>query len=170
MTHRPPKLPLASRIIAAACVVIWMAGVSVCDLESLFCCESQGGETAEHADQQHSHDTEHAVADTNEPHNAGDHHSGETEGHSHDSPVPDGKEGSCCSTLKAVAQTSTSAVFSKPAPLPISFLYVPVETHSAALALLQSPPNRCVKNCDRILTPEVCLGPAFQSNAPPALG
>ena len=86
------------------------------------------------------------------------------------SPMPGSKEGSCCSSLKAVVQTSTSAVYGKPALLPVPFLYVPIETHAASLALLQSPPNQRAISCDRVLVPEVCLGPAFQSNAPPDLG
>lgn len=170
MTRRSPKLPLVSRIIAAGCIAIWVAGVSACDLEALFCCDSHGSQAVAHGDQEHSHDTEHAVADTNDSHDVDAHHSGEADSHSHDSPTPGGKEGSCCSTLKAVAQTPTSVVFSKPVFLPIPFLCVPVETHATLPALLQSPPDRHFISCDRVFTPEVCLGSAFQSNAPPVLG
>lgn len=168
MIHRQAKLPLASRIMAAGCIAIWVAGVSACDLEALFCCESQGSETVAHVDHEHSHDTEHAG--TNDPHDADAHHSGETDGHSNDSPIPDSKEGLCCSTLNAVAQTSTSAGFGKPALLPVSFLCVPMEAHAITLALLDGPPNRHAKSGDRVFTPEVCLGSAFHSNAPPAFG
>ena len=170
MTHRQRKLPLISRLIAAGCIVIWVAGVSACDLEALLCCESSGSETVVHTDQEPAHDTRHAGADTNDPHDADAHHSSEADGHSHDSSPAGSNEGSCCSTLKAVAQTSTSVVFGKPAFLAIALLCGPLETQAPALALLPSPSNRPVTHCDRILTPEVCLGPAFQSNAPPALG
>ena len=168
MTHRLPKLPLASRIIAAGCIAIWVAGVSACDLEALFCCDSHGSEAGALADQEHSHDTK--DTGTNDPHDADAHHSRDADGHSHDSPEHGGKEGSCCSTLKAVAQTSTSVVFSKPPFQPISFLCVPVETHATSLALLKCPPNRHAISCDRVFTPEVCLGSAFHSNAPPVFG
>jgi hypothetical protein len=168
MTHRQAKLPLVTRIIAAGCIAIWVAGVSACDLEALFCCESQAGELGAHADQ--GHDTEQAVVDSNDPHNADAHHSDETDGHTHNAPTPDSKEGSCCSALKAVAQTSASAILGKPVLLSVAFLCVPLVTQSAAQTLVESGLNRPDDNCDRILTPEVCLGPAFQGNAPPALG
>ena len=168
MTPRQAKLPLASRIIAAGCIAIWAAGVSACDLEALFCCESPGSETVALADQEHSYDIK--DGGPNDPHDADAHHSGEADGHSHDSPMPGSKEGSCCFTLKAVAPTSTSAVFGKPAFRPVSFLCVPLEKHATPHLLLKSPPNRHAKSGDRVFTPEVCLGPACQSNAPPALG
>ena len=167
MKHRLTKLPLASRIIAAGCIAIWMAGVSACDLQSLFCCESQGSEAIACAGQEHSHDAEHAVADTDAPHDAGVHHSGEADRHSHDSPMPS-RDGSCCSSLKAVAQTSTSVALVKPALQPIPFLCAPIEVRAVELALVEGPPDRHSIGCARVMSPEVCLGPAFQSNAPPA--
>ncbi len=167
MTYRQAKLPVSRRILAVGCIAIWVAGVSACDLEALFCCDSHGSEAVAHADQEHSHDTEHAG--TNDPHDAVAHHSDDADGHSHDSPMPDSKEGSCCSSLRAVAQTSASVAFGKPALQAISFLCVPIEVHTISLALLEGHPNRHAISCDQVIMPEVCLGPAFQSNAPPAL-
>jgi hypothetical protein len=46
---------------------------------------------------------------------------------------------------------------------------VPIEVHTISLALLEGHPNRHAISCDQVIMPEVCLGPAFQSNAPPAL-
>ena len=96
MTHRQTKLPLALRIIAAGCVVLWLAGVSACNLEALFCCPSHDSETAAHEDHKHSHDTQDAVAgthpehdvdaDQSHKHNAEAHHSEDAEGHAPDSP------------------------------------------------------------------------------------
>ena len=60
MTHRQPKLPLALRIIAAGCVALWLAGVSACNLEALFCHDSHGNEAVAHTDERHSHH-EHAA-------------------------------------------------------------------------------------------------------------
>jgi len=168
MKHRVAKLPLISRIIAAGCIAIWVASVSACDLEALFCCDSHGREADAHADLERLHDTEHAG--TNDPHDADAHHSGEADGHSHDSPVPGGKGGSCCSSLKAVAQTSTSVALGKPALQPISFLCEPIELHALSLTLLEGPQNRHALSCDRVFTPEVCLGSAFHSSAPPVFG
>lgn len=168
MTHRRAKLPLARRILAVGCIAIWVTGVSVCNLEALFCCDSHGREAVAHADLEHSHDP--GQPGTNDPHDAVAHHSGEADGNSHDSPEPGSKEGSCCSSLKSVAQASTSGAFVKPALQPISFLCVPIEVHAISLALLKGHPNRHAISCDRRVMPEVCLGPAFQSNAPPAFG
>ena len=175
MTHRQPKLPLALRIIAAGCVVLWLAGVSACNLEALFCCDSHGGETAAHEHHEHSHDTKDAVAgaehshDANarHSHNAEAHHSHDAEGHSHGSHKHNSKEGSCCSTLKAVVQTANPVVFSKLDFHPIPFLCVLLETHAASLSLSETPPNRQAKPRDGVFTPEVCLGPAHLSLAPP---
>jgi len=168
MTHRQAKLPLARRIIAVGCIAIWVAGVSACDFEALFCCDSHGREAGTFAVREHSHDTKDACTD--DPHDADAHHACEADGHSHDSPAHDGKERQCCSTLKAVAQTSTAVVFSKPTFQPVSFLFVPIEAHATSLALLEGPPNRYAISCDRVFMPEVCLGSAFHSNAPPVFG
>ena len=145
-----------------------MAGVSACDLQGLFCCDSHVTEAVAHADHEHSHDMK--DAGTNDPHDADAHHSTEADSRSHDSPDPGSQEVACCTSLKAVAQTSTSVALSKPALQPISFLCVPIEVHAIKLALVEGPQDRHSIECARVMSPEVCLGPAFQSNAPPAFG
>ena len=169
MTYRRPKVPFASRIIAAGCVAIWLAGVSACNLGALFCCDSHGGETVAHADPEHSHDTKDADAGTSHAHDADVHHSGDADGRSHDSHKHDSKEGSCCSTLIAVVQTAAPVVLSTPGVHSISLLCGLVETHAASLAVSENPPNRHANSCDRVFTPKVCLGPAHRSLAPPAV-
>lgn len=169
MTHRQTKLPLALRIIAAGCVVLWLAGVSACSLEALLCCDSHDSETAAHEDHEHSQDTKDAVAGTNHEHDADAHHSQDAEGHSHDSHKHESKKGSCCSTLKAVVPSANPVVFGKLAFHPIPFLCLLPETHAASLALSENPPNRQAKARDWVFTPEVCLGPAHRSLAPPSL-
>ena len=159
MTYRQSKLPLALRIIAAGCVVLWLAGVSACNLEAFFCCESQGNEAVAHTDEGHLHREHAAVAEAHHPHDA--------DSHPHDSHKHDGKEGSCCSTLKAVVQTANPVVFSKLDFHPIPVLCVLLETHAASLSLSETPPNRQAKPRDGVFTPEVCLGPAHLSLAPP---
>ncbi len=168
MTHRRPQLPLTRRIIAAGCAVIWLTGVSACNLEALCCCDSQGSETEACADMEHSRDTNDADAGTNHPHDADAPHSHDTDGHSKDSHKHGTKEGSCCSTLKAVVPTSNPVVFSKSAFQAILFHCVPLEAHAAMLALPESPSNSHAKCWDRVLAPEVYLGPAHRSLAPPA--
>ena len=175
MTHRQPSLPLALRIIAAGCVVLWLAGVSACSLESLFCCDSLRDEAVARADQEVSHETkasgtEHAHdANAHHSHAAEAHHPPDADGHSHDSHKHESKQGSCCSTLKAVVQTVNPVVLGKPAFHPITFLCVLVETHAVSFVLSENPPNRQAKTRDWLSTPEVCLGPAHRSLAPPSL-
>ena len=175
MTRRQTKLPLALRIMAAGCVVLWLAGVSACNLEALFCCPSHGSETAAHEDHENSPETQDAVAgthherdaDADHSHKAEAHHSEDAEGHSHDSHKHESKEGSCCSTLKAVVPTAKAIVFNKPAFHSIPFLCVLVETHASSLALSENPPNRQAKPRDWVFTPEVCTAPANRAHAPP---
>ena len=177
MIRRQPKLPLVSRIISAGCVVLWLAGVSACNVEALFCCPSHESETAAHEDHEHSEDTQDAVAGTNHAHatdaehshNAEAHHSQDAEGHAPDSHKHESKEGSCCSTLKAVVPTANPIIFSKPAFHPIPLSGVLLETHAASPAPSENPPNRRAKPREWVLTPKVCLGPAHRSIAPPSL-
>ena len=164
MTHRQTKLPFTRRIIAAGCVMLWLAGISACNLEALVGCASHGDTAAAHPDGEHSHNTHahHSEGD-------GTHHSPEAEGDSHGSPGHGGKNGSCCATLHAVAQAAKPVVFSKPVSRPIAFLCVPCETHVASLACSGNHPNHQAKPCDWVFTPRVCLGPAHRSIAPPSL-
>lgn len=177
MIRRQPKLPLVSRIISAGCVVLWLAGVSACNLEALFCCDSHDGDAVEHADYKRSHNTRDAVAGTNHEHAAGAdhshnaeaHHSKNAEGQAPDSHKHESKEGSCCSTLKAVVPTANPIIFSKLAFHPIPLFGVLLETHAASPAPSENPPNRRAKPREWVLTPKVCLGPAHRSIAPPSL-
>jgi hypothetical protein len=159
MTHRPPKHPLALRIIAAGCVVLWLAGISACSLEALFCCDSH--EKAEAFEHRHERDAEHAHGEAYQPHDAGD--------KSQSSHKDASNENSCCSTLKAVVQTMKPIAFSKPALPLITFLCVLQETHAVSVALSENLSNRQAKPRDWVFTPEVCLGPAHRSLAPPSL-
>ena len=177
MTHRQPKLPIAHRIIAAGCVVVWLAGVSACGLESLFCCPSHGSETVAHENHEHSQDTKDSVAgtthehdaDADHSHHAEAHHPPEADGHSPDSHKHDSKEGSCCSTLMAVVPTAKAIVFNKPAFHPIPFFCVLLETHASSLALSENPQTRQAKPCDWVFTHGVCTAPANRAHAPPSL-
>jgi hypothetical protein len=108
------------------------------------------------------------VTGADHSHNAEAHHSQDAEGDSHDSHKHESKEDSCCSTLKAVVPTAKAIVFDKQAFHPTPFLCVLLETHAASLALSENPPNRQAKPRDWVFTPEVCLGPAHRSLAPPS--
>jgi len=167
--HRQPKLPFASSLIAAGSVAIWLGGASACNLAALFCCDSHGSETVAHVELKHSQDTRDTAAGTNHADNVDAHRLPEGDGHTQDSPRHNSKDGLCCSTLKAVVQSAKPLVVSMPTFQPIPFLCERLETHVASLVLSTNPPDLHDKSCDRIFTPEVCLGPAFRINAPPAV-
>ena len=174
MTHRQPKLPLALRIIAAGCVVLWLAGVSACSLESLLCCDSHANEAVAHADQGRSQDAEPADGEAHHAHGADvhsqdaeAHHSLDAEAHSHGSHKHDGKEGSCCSTLKAIVHTAKPIVLTKPALPSVAFLCVLLEARIAARNAPGKASERPPPSGEWVLTPEVCIGPANRAHAPP---
>ena len=175
MTHCQPKLPLALRIVAVGCAVLWLAGVTACSLEAFFGCDSHGDGAAAHNHGGHSPDmaaadTEaHRVPDADAHHSddAETHHAPDAEGHSHDSHKHDGKEGSCCSTLKAVVQTAKSIVVPKQVLQPLALLCVLLEGRIFAL---DTPDTVCARPPPRgewVCTPEVCTGSANRSHAPP---
>lgn len=166
MIHRQPQLPLASRILAAGCVAIWLTGSSICNLGALCCCDSHDSETIAHADSGLSADT--TGVGTDHAPDADAHHSDVADGCSHDSPEHDSKKCACCSKLIAVVPSAETVVFCKPDFHPISLICVLVKTHAASLARSENPPNRHAHRWDRAFTPKVCLDPAHRSHAPPA--
>ena len=150
-TLRQPKLRPALRICAVLSLLVWVSAVSYCSLEFLF----NHVESGHHAAQaEHHHDD---VA-----------RSQQESGHSHDSDGNGKDENACCSSLKAIPLTAgSSLVVSKPdfgKLASLDFLWL-VKTLTLSLpetAAPRQPPER-----DWVFTPEVCLGPAHRSHAPP---
>ena len=122
-------------------------------------------------------DNEETIAQTDEASLHGDHPAaGESRtishgapGHSHGSHKHESKKDSCCSTLKSLVPAAKSYLFSKSAFPPIPCLWVLPETQVKSPALSENPSNRQAQGRDWVFTPEVCLGPAFRSLAPPVL-
>lgn len=168
MKHRPPKLPLASRIIAVGCAMIWLVAVSACNLKALCCCDSHDSETEAHANQEHSHGVQEAGAVTHHAHEGDDQDLPDADCHSHETQKHGSKAGSCCSTLCAVTHKANPIVFSEPANPPFPLLCVRLEEHASSHAFPVNPHNRHAENYERVFTPEVRLGPAHGSLAPPA--
>ena len=167
MTSRNPTLPVALRIVAAGCVVVWLAAVSACDLEHFLDFGHHGASDANEHAGSHEAEADHDEADS--PHGNGNqaeaHHA---EGDSHDSHDHDGKGDSCCSKLKANVQMAKPFSFNKPVFQPIPFLCVSLKAHGSVLALSNKPSHRQAKTRDWVSTPEVCLDPAHRSLAPPS--
>ncbi|MEO6181922.1 MAG: hypothetical protein ABIP76_02180 [Verrucomicrobiota bacterium] len=141
---RKTNLPIATRICASMSLVVWLAAFLFC---SGACCigESQCDSGHEqHADaSQHDHD----------PSPASDKHE---------------HKASFCDSLKDVVQISGSDVFIKS-----DFGFINVDfvsqSHSSRIAALETPVFRQGWRRDWVSTPEVYLGPAFRSLAPPVL-
>ncbi len=140
MTRRRTKLPLAPRVIAVGCVLLWLAGISACNLEALFGCPSHGSEAAAHEDHEYPQDRH--VTDTHHAHDSGAshlhdaeaHHLQDAEGDSHDSHKHESREGSCCSTLMAVVLPANAIIFNKQAFHPTPSFCVLLQTHATSLA------------------------------------
>jgi hypothetical protein len=141
------------RVCAALLLVAWVSAASTCALESAF------GHTK--------------AGDEHQPDQA-DHHQNDaapspgSSGHSHDSDKNGGDDNHfCCSSLNATAQIPNSTFLNKP-----DFgkaLWLPVLWSAQALALDQpeTPISRRPPDREWTFMPEVCLGPAFRSHAPP---
>jgi len=148
---RQSKPRAALRISAAFCILVWLAAVSYCSLE-VFIGHAEAGE------HHHEKTTTHAAAQS---HNES--------GDSHDSDKNKHDEESCCDSLQAPPQHGSSLVLFKPdlGKLPsFSFLWL---AEALTLDAPETPPPRQAQHREWVFTPEVCLGPAFRSHAPPVL-
>jgi hypothetical protein len=169
MNGLQPKLHVVLRIAAGIAVVCWLGAVALCNVESALgwhdCSENS------HADAS-SNQNENPAQREGLSHSAdsdGDaHHSLDPGGHSEGSNHHDGGEGFCCSTLKAIVQTSNSAVLSIPTLHAVAFLCAVVEAHDLALLTPETASGRHGKCCERVFKPEVCPSSANRSHAPPA--
>lgn len=174
MKPRTARLHPVLRAFAAGCAALWIGGVVLCDAEHLF-------EAADARAGGDDRPTVHRAAGLAHDDNAGDHtgagkhshdhHSDHAEhnGHQHSDHQHNHGDGeACCSTIKATSQPSTPVVVYPPTG---HIFVVPPEVlamRASALIALERriehpPPDR-----DWIFTPEVYLGPAVRSHAPPA--
>ena len=149
---RQHSLKPVLRICAALLLLVWLGATGFCSTERLFGHAESGDEHDSDQTAHHQQDATSAPVDSD---------------HSHDSDKHDGDGHSCCTSLKAIPQFVKSALLTKPdfgKPLSLSF-------HWLAQALTpvqqQAPSPRQARPREWVFTPEVCLGPAFRSHAPP---
>ena len=156
MRHaRQPILRPALRLWAALSVLVWIAASAQCAMEPLIG-SFHTGASHHTASAAHDHHGDEAVPAHQET------------GHSHDSDRNGDHGDSCCTSLKAVLSNTTSVQLTQPDfgqlfafnPLWLAQALTPVEPET-------SPPRQA-KNREWVFTPEVCLGPAHRSHAPPA--
>jgi len=168
MTHRQPKLSPALRIVAAGCIVLWLLASSCCNIE--FLCSGDHHTEADASKALAHHNgglsaeaevAEHALAEASHPH--------DSEQPSNDSHPHDSGDNSCCSTLMATAQFATPFVIIKPVLQPLDFLCSVLQARDLMLSAPKDEQKRQAKPSDWVFTPQVCLGAAHRSLAPPSL-
>ena len=144
MASRRTSLNPLLRLLAAATLLCWLGALALCSTE---CFE---GDT--------------------------DHHAGQKEiasSHSDDHPTPDsenhsGHDDSVCGSLKTLVPTAHNNVLPKP---DFGFGFLSFVSLPQALTVAENKTLVSRQQPDRefVFTPEVCLGPAFRSLAPPVL-
>jgi hypothetical protein len=174
---RQPKISALLRILAGTCALLWLVGIAVGGMDRVCSCSSHDGDCAPHASPVHEHAAvlprEHGHSDhAAHPHGA-EVHQHATASHHHDGAMPEssaGKNGcECgCSTIQALITTMTPVVMSKPVSQPVLNISPLCVGHQQVFASPPSETLRRAKPRDWVFTPEVCLGPAFHSLAPPA--
>jgi hypothetical protein len=151
MISRPTKLSPLLRCFAAGALFVWLAAQALCFAHCNFGV-SHGGSTQPSC---------HASAPSPEHHDNGD----------ESAPSHQNSAGSVvCSTLKSALVGSGSAALVQP-DFHLLYTLAPVALMlDMTAAEPTSPSSRQAKARDWVFTPEVCLGPAFRSLAPPSLG
>jgi hypothetical protein len=140
------------RVCAALLLVAWVSAAFTCALESAFG-HSKAGD--EHQPNQAAHHEDGAAPSPG------------SSNRSHDSDNNGGSDNhSCCSSVNATAQIPDS-ILNKPdfgKSLSLSFVWLAqvLTLDQPETPALRQPPDR-----DWVFTPEVSLGPAFRSHAPP---
>ncbi len=138
---RKRKLKPVLRICAALSLLVWLAAIIACSTE----CRGDS----------HSESAMDQVASSSSQ--------------SHDSDKHDSHDDSICVSLHSICPTSPSPVLAKP-DFGLAFT---LDFISAAQLIAPTQLEATVScqppDLDKVFTPEVCLGPAFHSLAPPVL-
>ena len=134
------------RSLAGATLLVWLAAWVFCSVD---CCAGD-------SDSQPGHHDEQATASQHDHDQAPD-----SDNHS-------GHDDSACTTLKTLVPTASNLVLLKPdfGFCTLSFVSPP---QMLTVAQIETPISRQPPDREWLLTPEVCLGPAFRSHAPPVL-
>jgi hypothetical protein len=135
------------RLLAAGAVLVWLGASGFCTLETLI------------GHPQEAVDAGHVVEQA-----ASAHHDAAPP---QDSDRHDGHERSCCSSLQAAESALHSVILEKPDFGQINALLPGWSTPLFTLSERQETFSRETPERKWVFTPEVCLGPAFRSHAPP---
>lgn len=169
MRSRQPQLSTTLSACAAGCAAVWLVGTTLCDAGHI--AEFEGQKLAEVRDQAHLHETA-KPAGHRHSHHAHDEsgesaHSDGSEGHSHTSHHQHDEEDSCCSNLQLIILTPKPIIISQHVINQLGLPHLASISPSSVLPPWTAPLGRQLKSRIWEFTPELCLGPAFRSHAPP---
>lgn len=174
------KISATLRIFGGVCALLWLVGIAVCGIARVCDCTGHGGACATHASPVHEHAAvsphEHGNSPDAQHHHAAEVHQHATASHQHDGEAQHGSSSKngcehkcCCSTIQALPATMTPVVIPKPVSQPVLNTFLLCAAREHVFAAPPSETLRRAKPRDWVLTPVVCLGPAFRSLAPPVL-
>jgi hypothetical protein len=151
------------------CMFVWVTGTLMCYAECLCNCIGHDRPAHDHAavaahEHGHSRDAEpheHAAA----PHQ---HDDGATQGDQGCQGKKCCDENRCCPTIQALVVSPTPIVIAKPVTQPALLISLLCAAREHALNAPACGEFRQARSRDWVFTPEVCLGPALRSLAPPA--
>lgn len=160
--------------------LLWVVGVAVCATGRICDCRGSKAACAPHASLPHEqlegtpHEQGHS--DDAGQHDAeGLHQHAASPQHEHGTAPQhcDGKQGcnddGCCSSIQALIVTTVPIVIPKSISQPTTGLALPCAVPQHRLAAIPEEALRQAKQHEWVFTPEVRLGPAFHSLAPPAI-
>ena len=149
MNRRSNNIKIFLRLYAAGCLLVWLAAITVCTSEN-FCipehCDSSS--VTHHDESAPAHHQEGGDSENHQPHDY-----------------------SFCDSLKTIAQTAPQPVLAKPAfrVSDCDLFSLTISSFLTPLAASNSQVLRQPQDAKLLFKPEVFLGPAFRSLAPPRL-
>ena len=169
-----PRVSALLRIFAGTCAWLWLAGIAVRGLGCFCLCAGREGACAAHASRVHEHDV---VSAQEQGHtHAAEAHQHATASHHGDGEAPQGHCGRngceeqcrCSATIQGVVQLPPAVVIPEPVSQPVPNIFLLCAARAHVFAAAKCDPVRPASPRQWVFTPEVCLGPAFRSHAPPA--
>ena len=167
---RPPQLNAPLRIVAGACAVLWLVAPLLCGAGRISECEGHDQVGAGEAGPGHHQDIAPAHEQEQSQDVAQAHHDDDGEAqHEHGSKgKKDCDEKLCCSSMQALLPTAKSIIVANSLSQQLFVVCLLNAAAENALAASNCEPVRQAPPPDWVFTPEVCLGPAHRSLAPPS--
>lgn len=169
---RHPKLGLFLRISAGTVALLWFVSLAMSGIRRACMCAGPDGKCAAHAISNHAREAvavEHRHSGDAEAHNNGAASRHDESAAQRDHCDRNGCEEKCrCeSSIQPASTTITPFVILKPVSPPVLNFSFSSVTRAYMFATGRCEPARPTRPHHWVFTPEVHLGPAFRSHAPP---